>query len=96
MEKLDIYSWVGHGGPLGGLSLRTLLWTAVLRPLGGIIGTNQRMKEPLASMSTGAQGLVPGHQAEWLGVENCLTLKQSSSSHTRSLIQTLIDHGFSR
>lgn len=53
MEKLDIYSWVDHGGPLGGLSLRTLLWIAVLRPLGGIIGTNLRMKEQLASMSTG-------------------------------------------
>lgn len=96
MEKLDIYSLVGHGDPLGGLSLHTLLWIVVLSLLGGITGTNLRMKEPRVSMSTDAQGLVPDHQTEWLGVDNCLMLKQSNSLHTLLLIQTLIGHGFSR
>lgn len=53
MEKLDICSWVDHGGLLGGLSLHTLLWIAALSLLGGIIGTNLRMNELLASMSSG-------------------------------------------
>lgn len=53
MEKLDICSWVGLGDRLEGLSLRTLLWIVVLSLLGGIIGTDLRMNELLASLSTG-------------------------------------------
>ena len=53
-----------------GLSLHTLLWIDALSLLGGITGTNLRMSELLAFMSTGNNWTIPCNYQLVLGMDD--------------------------